>query len=58
MRREGGGEARERTKVGVRELEGRKLGRWRKGVREEGGRGGRGSRDEEGRDGGGEWRRE
>ena len=40
MRREGGGEARGRTKVqGVRELEGRKLGGWRKGVREEGGRG-------------------
>ena len=36
VRREGGGEA--RTKVGVRELEGRKLGGWRKGVREEGGR--------------------
>ena len=39
MRREGGGEARGRTKEGVRELEGRKLGGWRKGVREEGGRG-------------------
>ena len=34
MRREGGGEARGRTKVGVREL-----GGWMKGVREEGGRG-------------------
>ena len=32
-------EARGRTKVRVRELEGRKLGGWRKGVREEGGRG-------------------
>ena len=32
MRREGGGEARGRTKVGVRELEGRKLGGGRKGV--------------------------
>ena len=31
MRREGGGEARGRTKVGVRELEGRKLGGWSKG---------------------------
>ena len=39
MRREGGGEARGRIKVGVRELEGRKLGGWRNGVREEGGRG-------------------
>ena len=37
----------ERTKVGVRELEGSKLGGGRKGVREEGG-----SRDEGGRDGG------
>ena len=39
MRREGGGKARGRTKVGVRELEGRNLGGWRKGVMEEGGRG-------------------
>ena len=51
-RREGGGEAEGRTNVGVRELEGRKLG----GGRREGGDIGDigGSRDEErgGRDGG------